>query len=246
VPIMRLADEIVVPSGYLVEVFARFGLRAQAIFNLVELDRFYFRDRAPLRPVFLCSRLLEPLYNVACVLRAFQLIQRRYPRARLTIAAEGWLRPQLEALACELGLQQTEFTGRVAFEKMPELYDAHDIYLTATDLDNMPASITESFAAGLLVVTTEAGGIPYILTHEETGLMVRCGDHEALADCAIQLLEDPALATRLAHNARESVRRFTWPAVRDEWLRLYHEMMQTAASPQRGRSVGDSAPLRES
>ena len=225
VPIMRLADAIVVPSDYLVTVFARFGLNARAIFNLVEIDRFRFRDRAPLRPVFLCSRLLEPLYNVGNVLRAFQIIQQQYLDARLTIAADGWMRAGLEQLARDLQLRDVSFIGRVSFDKMPDLYDAHDIYLTATDIDNMPASITESMACGLLVVTTNAGGIPWILTHDETGLMVECGDYKALADNAMRLLHDPILASRLARNARESVGRFTWEAVRDEWLKVYCALM---------------------
>ncbi|MDQ3684795.1 MAG: glycosyltransferase family 4 protein, partial [Acidobacteriota bacterium] len=170
IPVMRLADVIVTPSGYLVDVFARFGLPARPIFNIVELDRFQFRDRRPLKPVFLTSRLLEPLYNVPCVLRAFALIQKRIPEARLTVAGEGFLREELESLARELGLRNTEFIGRVPFEKMPEMYDSADIYLTATDLDNMPSSITECLASGLPVVTTDAGGIPYIVSHEETAL----------------------------------------------------------------------------
>jgi L-malate glycosyltransferase len=224
VPIMRLAETIVVPSNYLVGVFARFGLPARAISNIVELDRFRFRERTPLRPLFLCSRLLEPLYNVGCVLRAFASIQSRYPEARLTIAADGWMRRELEQLARDLNLRHTTFIGRVPFEDMPDLYDAADIYLTASDVDNMPGSITESFACGLPVVTTDAGGIPYILTHEETGLMVRCGDHEALAAGAIRLLEDPELASRLAQNACKSARRFKWHSIRSEWLSLYGEV----------------------
>ena len=224
VPIMRLTDAIVVPSNYLVAVFARAGLQAKAISNIVEMTRFRFRNRGPLRPVFLSSRLLEPLYNMGCVLRAFACIQRRYPDASLTIAADGSLRSHLEQCANDLGLRQTEFIGRVPFEAMPDLYDAADIYLNANDIDNTPASILESFASGLPVVTTEAGGIPYILEHERTGLMVKCGDHEALAASAIRLLEDPVLASRLAHNARESVRPFTLPAVSESWLSLYHEL----------------------
>lgn len=89
IPTMRLVDAIVVPSGYLVEVFGKFGLKARAIHNIVELERFQYRERKPLRPVFLTSRLLEPLYNVPCVLRAFALIQRRFPNATLTVAADG-------------------------------------------------------------------------------------------------------------------------------------------------------------
>lgn len=231
-PIMRLADVIVVPSGYLVDVFARFGLKARFIYNIVELDRFKFRDRRPLRPVFLTSRLLEPLYNVGCVLRAFALIQQRYPEARLTVAAEGWMRGELEQLARDLKLHATEFIGRVPFEKMPALYDSADIYLTATNLDNMPSSITECMASGLPVVTTDAGGIPYIVTHEETCLMIKRDDHEAMAAAAIRLLEDQELADRIARQAREASRKFTWPAVRDEWVRLYQGLARAEAGVQ--------------
>jgi glycosyltransferase involved in cell wall biosynthesis len=227
IPTIRLADRIVVPSGYLVELFARFGLKARAIFNIVELDRFRFRERVPLRPVFLTTRLLEPLYNVGCVLRAFALIQKRYPEASLTVAGEGWQRAELEALARELGLRNTEFIGRVPFEQMPEMYDGADIYLTATDLDNMPSSITECLASGLPVVTTDAGGIPYIVTHEESCLMVNRNDHEAMAEAALRLLEDGELASAIARRGRESCRRFSWDYVQKEWLKLYHELAQT-------------------
>jgi L-malate glycosyltransferase len=225
VPTIRWADEIVVPSGYLVDVFARHGLRARAINNIVELDRFSFRERQPLRPVFLTSRLLEPLYNVPCVLRAFGIIQQRYPEATLTVAADGYLRAELEALARELQLRHCEFIGFVPFEKMPALYDAADIYLSATNIDNMPSSLTESMACGLNVVTTDGGGaIPYIMTNEETGLIVDRDDHEALAAAAIRLLENNDFALKLVRNAHESSRKFTWPYIRNEWLKVYGEL----------------------
>jgi len=223
-PTLRLADVVVVPSGYLVDVFARFGLRARSIFNIIELDRFPFRERSPLRPVFLTSRLLEPLYNVGCVLRAFALIQETLPEASLTVAGEGWQRAELEDLMRELGLRNTKFIGRVPFEQMPEMYCGADIYLTATDLDNMPSSIVECLAAGLPVVTTDAGGIPYIVTHEETCLMVQRNDHKAMAAAALRLLREPEVASRITHNAREHCRKFIWATVQNEWLNLYHEL----------------------
>jgi glycosyltransferase involved in cell wall biosynthesis len=224
IPIIRLADAIVVPSGYLVEVFERFGLKARAINNIVELDRFSFRERRPLRPVFLVSRLLEPLYNVACVLRAFGIIQKHFKDATLTVAADGWLRQSLEDLAEELGLRNTRFIGFVTFDEMPALYDATDIYLTATDIDNMPSSITECMASGVPVVTTDAGGIPYIVTHEETCLMVPRNDHEAMARAALRLLGDTDLAIAITRRAREASRKFTWPVVREQWISLYREL----------------------
>ena len=222
---LKWASEQVVPSGYLVDVFARHGLQARAIYNIVELERFSFRERRPLRPVFLTSRLLEPLYNVPCVLRAFAIIQERYPEASLTVAADGWMREGLEKLAGDLKLRNCKFIGFVGFEDMPALYDAADIYLSATSIDNMPSSITESMACGLNVVTTDGGGaIPYIMTHEVSGLIVDRDDHHALAREALRLLNDTELALKLARNAHESSKKFTWPYIRREWLELYGQL----------------------
>src|SRR5439155_815749 len=128
IPIMRLVDALVVPSGYLVDVFARVGLRARAIANVVDFDQFRFRERRPLRPVFLSNRNFEAHYNVACVLRAFARIQRRYPDARLLVAGDGKERGALERLAHQLNLRNAEFLGRVRPDRMPSLYDAADVY----------------------------------------------------------------------------------------------------------------------
>jgi glycosyltransferase involved in cell wall biosynthesis len=244
VPAMRrLADVIAVPSGYLVTVFARFGLRARSIFNFVDLDRIPFRARSsPPRPRFLSNRNFEPLYNVACVLRAFQRIQREVPEASLVVAGYGSQDAPLRALAQELALRNVEFTGRVPPEKMPALYDAADVYLNAPDIDNMPNSVIEAYAAGLPVVTTNAGGIPYIVRDGETGLMVSCNDDAALAGAALRLLREPPLADRLAQQAREEcVARYTWDAVRHEWADLYAGLAPRLAAPAAGRVAAEGA-----
>jgi len=229
---IALTDAVIVPSEYLVNVFGRFGVSARAIANHVEVDRFRFRERRCLRPHFLSTRLLEPLYNVGAVLRAFALIQQRYPEARLTVAADGRQRGQLKRLAEDLELRNTEFLGSVPFARMPSLYDAADIYLTATDVDNMPLSILECFASGLPIVTTDAGGIPYLVTHEETGLIVPRGDHVALAACALRLLEDTALAAKITRQGRNECARYTWEAVRHQWLAVYTALSgETRRSP---------------
>jgi glycosyltransferase involved in cell wall biosynthesis len=175
IPMMRLTRRIVVPSPYLVEVFARFRLPSEAIFNIVDASRFRFRERRTLRPAFLANRNLEAHYGVATLLHAFALIQHKRPAASLVVAGDGSQRAELETLARELNLNNITFTGAIPAERMPALYDAADIYLNASEVDNMPLSILEAYAAGTPVVTTDAGGIPFILSHEETGLLVPTG-----------------------------------------------------------------------
>ncbi len=224
VRLMRLVDVIVAPSEFLVHVFSKFRLPARSIPNIVDTARFHFRERVRPRPVFLHNRGLEPVYNVPCTLRAFALIQKRYPEATLTIAHDGPLRKQLEHLASQLGLRNTTFLGRVSQERTPEIYDAADIYITSPNIDNMPVSVLESFAAGLPVVATRVGGIPYILKDEHTGLLVDRDDHRALADAAFRLLEEDGLAAKFARNAREECRKYAPAAVVSEWVRLYSEL----------------------
>jgi glycosyltransferase involved in cell wall biosynthesis len=230
---IKLVDEIAVPSGYLVDVFARFGFKGRAIFNFVDTEVLCFRERNPLRPVFLSNRNLEPMYNVGCVLRAFRIIQQQYPRARLIVAGDGSQRGALESQAREFGLTGVEFTGRVSPDKMPELYNSADVFLNGSEIDNMPISLIESFASGLPVVTTNAGGIPYIVSNERTGMVVERGDYRTMANSALRLLQDNELALSIARNARAECEKYRWESVRREWLKLYHKVGQ---KPERSRS----------
>lgn len=224
-PIIGLVDKVVVPSEYLVRVFAKFGIETVAIFNIIDLDRFEFRRRTPLRPVFLSNRNLEAHYGVDCVLRAFAYIQKEIPDAVLTVVGDGSQRNALENLATELHLQShATFTGRVEHDEINQQYSASDIYLNASKIDNQPLSILEAFACGLPVVTTDAGGIPDIVTDETTGFLVAIGDHKALAARALKLLEDPTFAATMIERARLECDRYTWPVVCPQWLDLYHSV----------------------
>lgn len=238
---IRLADEVAVPSEYLVGVFSQFGLRARAIFNTIE--GFRFRERQPLRPFFLSNRNLEAHYGVDCVLRAFAVIQRNYPAAHLTVAGDGSRRRSLEQLAQELDLRNVTFTGQIAHQDVAKLYSGADIFLNGSEIDNQPLSLLEAFACGLPVVTTNAGGIPHIVTHERTGLMVECGDYEAMARAAIRLLEDASLAERFTREAREECRKYSWEAVRGQWLSLYESLVDRNAANHEQVAEHQSQPL---
>jgi glycosyltransferase involved in cell wall biosynthesis len=229
-PAMRLADAIVVPSGYLVRVFADFGLAARPILNFVDADRIVFRHRDVVAPVFLSNRNFQTLYNVSCTIRAFARIQEVVPDAQLIVAGFGPQRKSLETLVATLGVRNVDFRGKTPPEAMPGLYNEADIYLNSPDIDNMPNSVIEAFAAGLPVVTTNAGGIPYIVEHEHTGLLVDCDDDAALARQALRLLHEPGLASRLSLTSRqECLTRYVWSAVRAEWERLYLGLVRAPA-----------------
>ncbi len=232
---LRSVDANAVPSRFLHDVFAGFGIRADVIPNIIDMDRFAFRRREPLKPNILSTRNFEELYNVACTLRAFRCVQDRYPAATLTLVGSGSQETALRRLAADLKLEHVRFAGRVPPHDIWRYYAEADIYLQTPDIDNMPSSVLEAFASGCPVVSTNAGGVPAILTDEVHGLLANCHDDRGLADRVFRLLEDGPLARRLADTARESCERYLWRVVRDQWLSLYRGLLRpravTAASP---------------
>jgi L-malate glycosyltransferase len=221
-------DANVVPSNFLRDVFARFGLAADVIPNVVDVTRFRFVPRRPLRPRLLSTRNFEPLYNVACTLRAFRTIQAHYADASLTLVGAGSEEARLRALAAELGLRSVTFAGRVPPTEIWRSYaDAH-VYVQTPNIDNMPSSVLEAFASGLPVVSTDAGGVPAILTDGLHGLLAPVGDHDAIAHQVLRLLSDQALVDRVTEGALASCAAYRWEIVRDQWLSLYRRLAERA------------------
>lgn len=219
-------DLNVVPSRFLVDVFARFGIPATVIPNLVDLRQFQFRLRSRVAPRVLSTRNLESLYNVACTLRAFRLVQDRYPDAALTLVGSGSQEPSLRALVQQLALRNVAFAGRVPPAEISSYYASHDIYLQSPNIDNMPTSILEAYASGLPVVSTDAGGVSVILRHGEQGLLAPLDNHQQLAAHVLDLVEQPLLVERLIRTAYAACGAYTWSAIRDQWLRVYRSVIE--------------------
>ena len=220
-PVLEDADRLVVPSEYLADVFREFGLQAQVVPNIVDLAQFSFRVRKPVRPRLLCTRGFHPYYCPDVTVRAFSEIRQTYPEATLDLVGKGPLEPQIRNLVRELKLSGVNFAGTVSHDDISRFYDAADIFINASSLDNVPVSILEAFASGMPVVTTAPEGMSYLVEHERTGLLSEPGDAAALAANVMRLLTHPELALRMALNAREELQRYCWETVRGQWLEVY-------------------------
>jgi glycosyltransferase involved in cell wall biosynthesis len=221
---LRRAAALIVPSGFLQEIFAAHGMRAEVVSNVVDLSRFGpgTAPREAGAPHLVVTRHLEAIYDVATALRAFAQVQRRWPAARLTVAGRGPERAALERLANELGVAPTvQFVGNVALDEIRALYARADLMLNASRVDNMPNALLEALASGLPIVSTRAGGIPYIVEDGQTALLVDVGDADAMAAAAARVLADPALAQRLRTQGLAAARRYTWESVRGRLLAFY-------------------------
>jgi glycosyltransferase involved in cell wall biosynthesis len=241
---LKLANAIVSPSGFLVEIFAQFNLTARVIPNVIDPEAFIYRSRGKLRPLIMTNRILEPLYNLECILRAFKIVRQNHPEAKLIIAHVGPSEVHLREYAASLELSNYEFIGKVPPSEIAHLYNSADIYVTTPNIDCMPGSLLECMASGIPIVATRVGGIPFIVKDERTALLVDVDDHVATARQICRLLQDESLAKRITEAARQEVEKYRAAPIRDQWVALYRELVSKAAADASYASTTSSATAK--
>ena len=224
---MPRVRQLIVPSGYLKDVFSGFGMQARVIPNLVDLDRFFPADRGPNdSPHIVVARNLEAVYDNETAVRAFATLVKRWPIARLTLAGTGPDRAHLEAVVRELRLElQVTFAGRLDRDAMAALFRSADLCLNPSRVDNMPVSILEAMASGVPVVSTNVGGIPYMAQDGRTALLVEPGDPIAMATASELMLCDAPLRARIVAAALEAVSAYSWRQSSPLWLAIYRNAL---------------------
>ncbi|TFG92148.1 MAG: glycosyltransferase family 1 protein [Syntrophobacterales bacterium] len=219
---LKYADRILVPSRFLEKLFADFGVRTTVLPNILEMDRFPYRERVCFRPRFIVTRHLEPVYDVGCAIRAFSMVVKKYPEAHLMVLGEGSERVLLEDLAKELGVAESlTFAGNIPNEDVYGIYDESDIFLNSSRVDNFPVSILEAFASGLPVISSDAGGIPYIVRDGETGVLFPAGNPVAMAGKMLSILGDQDMARRFSKQGLQEVKKYSWENVKGDLFRVY-------------------------
>jgi glycosyltransferase involved in cell wall biosynthesis len=224
---LEAANSVVVPSGYLRDVFERFGVAARIIPNIIDLQRFHpgTRTRSAHAPHIVVTRNLEAIYDVETAVRALSLLRRRVPEARMTIAGTGPEREKLQRLVASLHLgEAVRFAGRMDNADVADLYRSADAMLNPSLVDNMPISVLEAFASGVPVVSTNVGGVPFIAQDERNALLVPPSDPPGCAAALERVLTDVALAHRLSREALEDATGYSWLRVRELWLAEYQRV----------------------
>ena len=231
-PALALAAVIAVPSGFLRKVFGDHGIATEVVPNVVDLDRFRpLAGRRAAAAHLVVTRNLEAIYDNATAIRALERVRRTRHEARLTIAGTGPEEQALRALAHELGVADAvHFAGRMDRDAVAALYRDADIALNPSTVDNTPNSVLEALASGIPVVSTDVGGVPYLLENGKTALLVRPRDPEAMADAVLHLLNHPTEATRISTAGLASVGQYTWSQVCPVLTDVYTRAMLLPAS----------------
>jgi glycosyltransferase involved in cell wall biosynthesis len=234
-PTLARARAVIVPSGFLLRVFERYGVAARIVPNIVSLEAFRPADTTPAAPHLLVARNLEPVYDVGTALRAFAIVAERFRDACLTVAGSGPDREQLGRLTQQLGIaDRVRFTGSLENSELPALYGAANVAVNSSLVDNFPISLLEAMASGVPIVSTNVGGIPYLVEHERTALLVPPRNPVALANAVLRLFDDRSLALRLRAAGIEAAQRYAWPQVRVDLFRVYAQACTQTSAYSRG------------
>lgn len=238
---MRRASRLIVPSGFLQEVFGRHGMGAEIVPNIVDLERF--RPPVPGRirgQHLVITRNLEPIYGIETAVRALALLRAEgFPDATLSIAGVGPSQDGLRALAGQLGIgDAVRFLGRLDRDKVVALYHDADVALNPSLVDNMPNSVLEALACGVPVVSTDVGGVPFVVQHEKTALLVPPKDPMAMKSALARVLSDSDLCERLRSDGLRHAQDFGWPRIAPMWLGLYDDVVSAGCGTQSGARDG--------
>jgi glycosyltransferase involved in cell wall biosynthesis len=220
------------PSVYLRDGFLQAGYRAVHIPNFIELKDYPFKEREVCRPRLLWVRSFHRIYNPTLAVDILEQLRRTHADAVLCMVGpdkDGSL-AQVRQRADELGVAEAlTVTGRLARQEWICLARDYDIFINTTDFDNHPVSVIEAMSLGLPLVSTNVGGMPYLIEHGKDGILVPPRDVTAFMEAIEDLLQNPARASRLAGEARRKVQGFDWSVLKGDWLRLLAAAMRPVA-----------------
>lgn len=209
------AQVVSIPTGLDLSRFRPVRTRSQVRQEL-GLDETHF--------VVLMVGVIRSVKRHEVALRAFVQLQREVPEARLLLAGEGPMAKQMQDLAQSLGLADSvRFLGHR--EDVPDLMGAADCLLLTSRSEGVPQVLTQGLHCDLPIVATAVGGVPEVVIHEKTGLLVQPEDIAGVAAALARLRREPEFAATLAAAGKRHVEhKFSLEAMLDATENLYAEI----------------------
>lgn len=221
--IFKNAEINVSPSLYLQKEFEDRQFKTTFIPNAIEIKNYTFKKRNSLKPNLLWVRAFDNIYNPLMAVEVLFLLKKKYPLARLCMIGadkDGSLN-EVKKLAKQLEVYESvEFTGLLSKPEWIRKSELYDIFINTTTIDNMPVSVIEAMALGLPIVSTNVGGLPYLISHKKTGILTEENNAVNMAEAIVDLVENLEEIAEITVNAREMVMNFDMELVKMKWIKL--------------------------
>lgn len=227
--LLNTANAVTVPSAFLLEQMRNYHSDLRLIPNALDLSSFEFRQRKNIRPRLIWVRAFHKIYNPSLAPKVVHLLEDQFKDTRLFMVGpdmgDGTLQDAKNTTA-SLGVsEQISFVGAVPRSQVHQWLAEGDIFINTTNIDNAPISVIEAMACGLPVVSTNVGGIPYLLADGLDALLVPPDNPNAMATAIRRLLKDTKITSEISNNARQRATQFDWPIILPQWESLIEEVL---------------------
>ena len=211
------------PSVYLKKYFEDEGYEVEYIPNFIPINNYIYKQRSNIKPKLFWVRSFDVTYNPILAVEILKLLKEKYSDAELCMVGpdkDGSLQ-RVKDKAKEYGLTDSlKLTGKLSKDEWLKLSENYDIFINTTDFDNHPVSVIEAMAVGLPVVSTNVGGIPFLIRDGEDGLLVPPNDASKFIEQIEKLLTENDSVKELTNNARKKVEEFDWEILKQKWFDL--------------------------
>lgn len=224
--LLKNADKITCPSPYMADVLNRYMVPGIVIENIIPLSQYRFVPKESFRPTILWMRAFSDIYNPEMAIRAIEIVNQVYPGTKMYMAGPdlGSL-PAAMILINELMVDDIiEIVGFADKEKKQQLAEICDIYISTNRIDNSPVTFTEMWALGLPVISTNVGGVPYMIQDGVNGMLVDNDDYKALAEKIITTIKDSEQSKRIVQQALMDVDKYDEKVVFKKWQSLLADL----------------------
>ena len=212
----------IAPSGFLYEVFLNHNYPNLILIpNTISISKYFHELRMTVNPKFLWVRAFSKIYNPEMALKVFSKLRKVYPNAELCMV--GPYKDLTKETVQELVKKnevEVKLTGKLSKTEWIALSKNYDIFINTTHVDNTPVSVIEAMALGLPIVSTNVGGIPFLVKDRETALLVNDSDEDEMVNVITELIENPELAKKLSLNGRKLAEKFDWNVVKNQWKEI--------------------------
>lgn len=218
--IFNLSKFNVSPSLFLKESFEALGYtNIIHIPNAIALEDYLFTNKTYDNPRLLWVRSFSKIYNPELAIHVFKSVKKDFPKAKLCMVgpdADG-SQKQVEDLAHQFNLK-VKFTGKLKKKEWLDLSQNYNVFINTTNFDNTPVSVIEAMALGLPIVSTNVGGMPYLISNGINGLLVKANDAESMSQAITSLFDDSEKRKNMINSARVKISDFAWNKVKLLWI----------------------------
>lgn len=216
--LFRKSYKNIAPSYYLKTAFESKGYKVGYIPNTLEIEEYRFYKREKLEPKLLWVRAFKDIYNPTLAIDVLHLVRKEFSNAILCMIGpekDNTLKETI-ALAKEYKLSNSvEFTGVLPKKEWHEKSKGYDVFINTTNFDNTPVSIMEAMALGIPIVSTNVGGMPFLIEDGKDGLLVTKENAKEMANSIIKLIKTNDI--QIATHARIKAENFDWKVVKNKW-----------------------------